>query len=137
MKKWLVLLLLAAGAAALGFWVSKKACTMACAPMTAAAMPKLPAEVMDLEKSFQAEAHGICMQICAARAEMLRLVEQQPADQAAIDRAISSIAAFQARLDRRVADHLLSVQRALGPGEFAQYMRRIKRNFTSCVSSPS
>lgn len=73
--------------------------------------------VAELERGYLARKRSSCEALCAKRAQMIQLLEQENPDRVVLTQVVEEIGAEQAALERATVDHLLAVRQHLNPAQ--------------------
>lgn len=87
--------------------------------------------VAALEKGFLAQSQATCGTLCAKRAQMITLLQQDPPDRAALSAVVEGIGAEQVAMERTTLDHVLAVASELDPPQRGRYLARAREELRS------
>ncbi len=82
-------------------------------------------EVAELEKNFLARKAASCDTLCAKRAQLIQLLQQENPDRETLNQLVGEIGMEQAALERATLEHLLAVREKLDPAQRATLAGRV------------
>lgn len=90
-------------------------------------------EVAKLEQAFLARKQASCETLCAKRAQMIQILQQENPDRSVLIRLTEEISTEQAALERATVDHLLAVREQLDPPQRERLMASVSEELrTAC-----
>ena len=144
MKKLLIFTLIVSTVTLGGLWSGKKFCTMMSMPAEDRSGQALYSEigldasqtqaVRKLEASFRKEADELCMQICRERMDLVDQMKDGRTSHETIDRKIEEIGQLQISLEKKVAAHILTINKSLTPSQSVAYLERIYQQQCQMIS---
>ncbi|MBI3323620.1 MAG: periplasmic heavy metal sensor [Candidatus Omnitrophica bacterium] len=87
-----------------------------------------------LEKGFLAQSQATCGTLCAKRAQMITLLQQDPPDRGALSAVVEEIGAEQLSMERMTLDHVLAVASELDPPQRGRYLARVREELRGACS---
>lgn len=87
--------------------------------------------VASLEKGFLAQSQATCGTLCAKRAQMITLLEQENPDRAALAAVVEEIGAEQLDMEKATLDHVLAVASRMDSPQRERYFARVREELRS------
>ena len=127
MKRWIITVLLLAGIGFVAYLSTVGCCRLmgwGRRPVTLSQRLNLTSseheEMVRLEQAFSRRQAQSCELLCAKRAQLIQLVQQDDPDAALIQRIVEEIGFEQMSMEKATAEHLLALRRSLDPDQRKQ-----------------
>lgn len=82
--------------------------------------------VASLERAFVSQSQATCGTLCAKRAQVIALLQQDPPDRAALSTLVEEIGAEQLAMEKATLDHVLAVGAELEPPQRQRYFAQVR-----------
>jgi len=79
-----------------------------------------------LEASFSKAEIPLCMELCRKRVDLLRMLGRKESVDVEVEAQIQAIAALEAKLESRIAAHVLQVKGQLEPAQAEKYIENLR-----------